>query len=346
VHPDRLGTYLRDFRDLLTRHGYRCTYYGHFGQGCVHTRIDFDLRSVEGVRRFRRFMEEAADLVVGHGGSIAGEYGEGQGRAELLPRMFGPELVRAFEEFKALWDPERRMNPGKLVHPLPLDADLRLGPDHRPPQLATRFAFPADRGSFAAAAERCFGMGKCRDLDAGTMCPSFQVTREERHTTRGRARLLLEMLKGDVVADGWRSPEVKEALDLCLACKGCKGECPVQVDMASYKAEFLFHHYERRLRPPIAYATGLLPWWVRLARPARRPANRVAGSRLLKRAAGIHPHRRPPLLAAETFRDWFRAREGPSASPERGEVLLWPDTFNDFFRPRAARAAVEVLEAS
>ena len=299
VHPDVLGDYLRAFGQLVDEHGYRCIYYGHFSQGCVHTRLDFDLKTAEGVRRFRTFMEEATDLVVAHGGSIAGEYGEGQGRAELLPRMFGPELVQAFREFKAIWDPDRKMNPGKVVDAYRLDEDLRLGPDHRPPQLKTHFAFPGDGGSFAAATERCFGMAKCRNLGDGTvMCPSFQVTREERHTTRGRARLLFEMLKGEVVTDGWRDEAVKESLDLCLACKGCKADCPVQVDMATYKAEFLSHYYARRLRPRTAYAMSLVPWWLRAAARAPALANRLAATgrtRPRGRAVARHVQR---LLAA------------------------------------------------
>ncbi len=343
VHPDRLGVYLRDFQGLLDEHGYNCTYYGHFSQGCVHTRIDFDFRSAEGMRTFRSFMENAADLVASHGGSIAGEYGEGQGRAELLPRMFGHELVRGFEEFKAVWDPEAKMNPGKVVNAYKLDENLRFGPDHNPADPATVFAFPGDGGSFAKAAERCFGMGKCRVPGGQTMCPSYQVTGEEKHSTRGRARLLMEMLKGEVVTDGWRSEEVHEALDLCLSCKGCKGDCPVQVDMATYKAEFLSHYYKRRLRPRSAYAMGLIPWWARLAKRAPRLANALGRSALGKAAAGVAPERTPPQFARSTFLDWFEERVAPAADG-RDEVVLWPDTFTNHFHPEIGKAAVEVLE--
>jgi FAD/FMN-containing dehydrogenase/Fe-S oxidoreductase len=349
VHPDRLGAYLRDFDALIGRHGYRCVYYGHFGQGCVHTRIDFDFKTAGGVREFRSFMEEAADLVVSHGGSIAGEYGEGQGRAELLPRMFGPELVAAFGEFKAIWDPDRKMNPHKIVDPYPLDEDLRYGPEHRPPELRTHFTYPDDRGSFALAIERCFGMSKCRSLGGRTMCPSYQVTREERHTTRGRARLLLEMLKGETLTNGWRDEGVKEALDLCLSCKGCKGDCPTQVDMATYKAEFLAHYYARRLRPRQAYALGLMPWWARLAEPAPWLANLVARGPVLagvaKKAAGVAPERDLPEFAREPLTRWFARRKG--AAPRDGApVLLWPDTFSNYLAPQPAKAAIEVLEAA
>ena len=286
VHPDKLGAYLRDFQRILDDHGYRCVYYGHFGQGCVHTRMDFDLKTAQGVKTFRSFMEKCADLVVAYGGSLAGEYGEGHGRAELLPKMFGPELMQAFNDFKRIWDPDWKMNPNRLIGDVKLDEGLRLGPDYRPPQLQTHFAFPDDGGSFATAIERCFGMAKCRNLGSLTMCPSFHVTREERHSTRGRSRLLFEMLKGDPITDGWRDDAVKESLDLCLSCKGCTGECPVQVDIPTYKAEFLAHYYERRRRPLHHYALGLLPWWGpwRRARPswptcsASRPPSRVQPS--------------------------------------------------------------------
>jgi len=348
VHPDVLGAYLRDFDALVTDHGYRCVYYGHFGQGCVHTRLDFDLKTAAGTRNFRSFMEGAADLVLSYGGSLAGEYGEGQGRSELLPRMFGPELMDAFREFKAIWDPDAKMNPDRLIDAPPLDENLRLGVDYRPPDLSTEFAFPRDGASFSGAVERCFGMGKCRDPQPGyTMCPSFGATREEQHSTRGRARLLFEMLQGEVITDGWRSEEVRESLDLCLACKGCKTDCPTQTDLATLKAEFLSHHYRRRLRPRAAYAIGLFPWSARLAARMPRLANAAArapflGDRL-KRLAGVAPERELPPFATETFRDWF-ARRGPR-NPGGRRVILWPDTFTNHLAPHVARAATEVLEA-
>jgi FAD/FMN-containing dehydrogenase/Fe-S oxidoreductase len=347
VPPERLGDYLRDFDRLLGRFGYRCVYYGHFGQGCVHTRIDFDLKTSGGLASFRSFLEQAADLVVGYGGSIAGEYGEGQ-RGELLPRMFGPELVQAFREFKAIWDPDGRMNPGKVVDPYPLDRYLRFGAGYQPPQLATHFKFPQDKGSFAVATERCFGIGRCRKTEGGTMCPSYMVTREEMHTTRGRANLLFELLQPDAPLRGWRDQHVKQALDLCLACKACKAECPVQVDIATYKAEFLAHYYQWRLRPPSAYAIGLLPWWARLAGRAPGAANALTQTPLLagavKRLLGL-AHQRPlPAVAAQPFRAWFAARA--TRNPGGPRVLLWPDTFTNYFRPQTGRAAVEVLEAA
>jgi FAD/FMN-containing dehydrogenase/Fe-S oxidoreductase len=349
VPPDRLGDYLRDFTAQLDRYGYDGVFYGHWGQGCVHCRIDWDLRTTEGVRTFRRFMEEAADLVAGYGGLLSGEHGDGHGRAELWPRVFSPELIRAFAEFKAVWDPDNRMNPHKLIDPYPLDSHLREGSGYRPLQLTTKFSYPEDGGSFHEAAGRCFGVGKCRHVDGGVMCPSFMVTREEKHSTRGRARLLQEMAEASgPVADRWRSEEVKDALDLCLACKGCKGDCPVKVDMATYKAEFLSHYYEGRLRPRQAYALGLIPVWARLASHAPGLANAAAHapavSRLVKLAGGVAQDRDVPQFAAQTFTAWFagHAPRDPDAPP----VLLWPDTFTNYFEPDVGIAAVQVLESA
>ena len=344
VPPEVLGDYLRDFEKLLNKYGYYCVYYGHFGQGCVHTRITFDLKTAEGLKKFRSFLYEAAELVVSYGGSIAGEYGEGQ-RAELLPVMFGEELVDAFREFKEIWDPQGKMNPGKVVDPYPLDTNLRTGTDYNPAQVKTHFKFPADRHSFVVATERCFGIGRCRK-GSGTMCPSYQVTREEKHTTRGRANLLFEMLQGEAITEGWRDEHVHESLDLCLACKGCKGECPVSVDMATYKAEFLSHYYEGRLRPVNAYALGLVYWWSRLASRAPGVVNFFTQTPILrdamKSAANVAPERSIPAFAPKTFKQWFHER-GPR-NLDKPPVLLWPDTFNNYFYPETAQAAVEVLE--
>jgi FAD/FMN-containing dehydrogenase/Fe-S oxidoreductase len=347
VPPGDLGAYLREFRALLDRYGYIGALYGHFGDGCVHTRIDFDLRSAPGIAKYRAFVEDAADLVVAHGGSLSGEHGDGQSRAELLPKMFGTHLVDAFREFKAIWDPHGRMNPGKVVDPYRLDENLRLGPHYRPAQVTTQFAYPDDHGSLAEATLRCVGVGLCRRESGGTMCPSFMVTKEEKHSTRGRAHLLFEMLNGDVVGGGWRDPHVKEALDLCLACKGCKRDCPLNVDVATYKAEFVSHYYRRRLRPRAAYALGLIHWWARAASHGPRLVNAVVNapglSPSLKRAAGVAPERQVPAFAAQPFTRWFHGHR--AANRDGPRVLLWPDTFTNFFRPQAARAAVTVLEA-
>jgi FAD/FMN-containing dehydrogenase/Fe-S oxidoreductase len=346
VPPERVGDYLRDLRRLYDRYGYDASLYGHFGQGCIHTRIDFDLVTPEGIARFRSYMDDAADLVLSHGGSLSGEHGDGQSRAELLPKMFGDRLVQAFREFKSIWDPEGRMNPGKVVDPNPIDSNLRLGADYSPWEPVTFFSFPEDQNSFARAGGlRCVGVGNCRREEGGTMCPSYMVTREEKHSTRGRARLLFEMMRRDVIVDGWRSEAVRDALDLCLACKGCFGDCPVNVDMATYKAEFLAHHYQGRLRPPAHYSMGWLPVAARVAEHAPRAVNAVTHApllrRLVARVGGLDPRRDIPRFAESTLRDQLRDR------PRQGgatPVVLWIDTFTNHFAPQIGLAAVDVLE--
>ncbi|MET8817274.1 FAD-binding and (Fe-S)-binding domain-containing protein [Streptomyces rochei] len=352
VPPARLGAYLRDFRALLTAHGLRGTPYGHFGDGCIHVRIDFDLMTDAGVARFRRFSEELADLVVAHGGSLSGEHGDGQARAELLPRMYGEETVALFARAKGVWDPDDLLNPGMLVRPAPLDTDLRFSVLPREP-VDVAFGYPADGGDFSAAVRRCVGVAKCRTTSvtgSGVMCPSFRATGDEAHSTRGRARLLHEMLAGEVVTDGWRSTEVRDALDLCLSCKGCRSDCPVEVDMATYKAEFLHHHYAGRRRPAAHYTMGWLPVWLRWAARARVApvVNALASVRPLaavaKRLGGIAGERDVPRLAGETFSRWWRGRGVPRAEGE--PVVLWPDTFTEHLSPSVGRAAVRVLEAA
>jgi FAD/FMN-containing dehydrogenase/Fe-S oxidoreductase len=346
VPPDRVGNYLRDLRKVFQKHGYNPSLYGHLGQGCVHCRVDFDLQTKAGLDTYRAFMDDATTLVVSYGGSLSGEHGDGQARAQFLPKMFGEEIVQAFREFKAIWDPDWKMNPGKVVDPYGITDNLRLGTAYNPPELETHFHYPDDHGSFAHAALRCVGVGKCRREEGGTMCPSYMVTREEEHSTRGRARLLFEMLHGDPLTEQWRSDAVHDALELCLACKGCKGDCPVNVDMATYKAEFLSHYYEGRLRPRHAYSMGLIYWWARLASRAPRLVNFLGQAPILsgiaKWAGGISQERTIPRFATETFTDMFRKRA--KVNEGAPEVLLWPDTFNNFFHPQVAQAAVEVLE--
>jgi FAD/FMN-containing dehydrogenase/Fe-S oxidoreductase len=346
VPPERLGAYLRDFKELIDRYGYDTSVYGHFGDGCVHCRLPFDLETAEGLRKYRSFMCEAADLVVSYGGSLSGEHGDGQQRGELLPKMFGAEIVDAFREFKRIWDPEWKMNPGKLIDAHRFDEDLKLGADYNPPSPATHFSYPEDEGNFAHATIRCVGVGKCRSVDEGIMCPSYMVTREEKHSTRGRSRMLFEMLEGGPVDKGWRDESVKEALDLCLACKGCKNECPVNVDMATYKAEFLSHYYAGRLRPVQAYALGLIYWWARLAAQAPGLANLVTHApvlgRIVKLLGGVASERDAPFFAAEPFTDWFVRRDPVNRGGKK--VLLWPDTFNNYFHSEVTRSAAQVLE--
>jgi FAD/FMN-containing dehydrogenase/Fe-S oxidoreductase len=350
VGPEQLGSYLRDLRELMNKHGYKCSLYGHFGQGCVHTRIDFDLKTRGGIDKFRAFVTDAAHLVVKHGGSLSGEHGDGQSKAEMLPIMFGDEIVAAFREFKRIWDPDNKMNPGKVVDPYKVDQNLRLGTNYNPPLLKTHFAFVDDHGSFAEASERCVGVGKCRHTDGGTMCPSFMVTREEEHSTRGRAHLLFEMMQGNPLRRRWRNKAVREALDLCLACKGCKGDCPVNVDMATYKAEFLSHYYEGRPRPIAAYSIGRIYWWARLASKMPRLSNALAHTRpfssVLKFMGGIANERDVPAFAEETFSEWFRNQSTSLAEPNARQVILWPDTFNNYLHPEILKAALEVIDAA
>ncbi|MEO8799237.1 MAG: FAD-binding and (Fe-S)-binding domain-containing protein [Polyangiaceae bacterium] len=352
VPPEKLGDYLRDLDALYQKHGYSSVLYGHFGQGLVHCRVNFELTSEPGIENFHSFLEEASDLCAKkYGGSLSGEHGDGQSKAEFLRKMFGPELVRAFGEFKAIWDPKGKMNPGKIVRPHRPDEDLRLGPGYAPHQPKTHFKFPNDKGSFARATLRCVGIGKCRNTTSESgdvMCPSFMVTEEEKHSTRGRAHLLWEMLRGGQgpIDGNFRDEAVKESLDLCLACKGCKGDCPVNVDVATYKAEFLSHYYEGRIRPRSNFAFGLIDKWARLASIAPSFVNALTQapglSALAKLVAGVHSKRTIPQFATETFRAWFDARKGARTSPKK--VLLWVDTFTENFHPETARAAVKVLE--
>jgi FAD/FMN-containing dehydrogenase/Fe-S oxidoreductase len=351
VPVDKVGAYLRDLRALFDRYDLHPSLYGHFGQGCIHCRIPFDLYTAEGIRRYREFTRDAAELVCGkYGGSLSGEHGDGQARADLLPIMFGEELVEAFREFKEIWDPRWKMNPGKVVDPNARTSQLRIGTSYDPAEPKTHFRFPDDRGSFARATLRCVGVGECRRHDGGTMCPSYMALREEKHATRGRAHMLFEMLRGEAVKEGWKSESVKESLDLCLACKGCKHDCPVNVDMATYKAEFLSHYYEGRVRPRHAYAFGLIDRWSRLAMLAPELVNFVTQtpglSAAAKWAAGMAQERRIPRFAHRSFTSWFRERPPADNAGTTDRVILWPDTFNNYFFPSTLTAAVEVLESA
>jgi FAD/FMN-containing dehydrogenase/Fe-S oxidoreductase len=351
VPPERVGDYMADLKTLYDEYGYRGAMYGHIGQGCVHSRINFDLRTKRGIERYRAFMEQAADLCVSYGGSLSGEHGDGQQRAELLEKQYGPEIVEAFREFKRIWDPDWKMNPGKVVDPYRLDENLKLGADYHPWQPDVKFAYADDGGDFAHATLRCVGVGKCRQPDGeNVMCPSFMVTREEMHTTRGRARLLWEMLQGDVVTDGWQSDEVMEALDLCLACKGCTSDCPVHVDMPTLKAEFLHHRFEGlKPRPRHAYAFGLIDQVARLGSKTPGLANVLSRTppfeQALKLAAGMTQKRELPTFGPLTLQEWFR-RRGGSRNPHGRRVVLFPDTFNNRFHTDVGVAAVEAIEAA
>jgi FAD/FMN-containing dehydrogenase/Fe-S oxidoreductase len=357
VPPEKLGGYLRDIRKLLDEYQYSAAFYGHFGHGCIHMRVSFDLESEIGIRKYGEFIERAADLVVSYGGSLSGEHGDGQSRGALLPKMFGPELMKAFVEFKSVWDPDNKMNPNKLVNAYLPTENLRLGADYKPLEPHTHFQFPEDSGSFAKATARCIGLGECRKKDGGSMCPSYMVTLEEEHSTRGRAHMLFEALQGEVVLDGWKDENVKKALDLCLSCKGCKSECPTNVDVATYKAEFLAHYFKSRRRPLNAYAFGMIDRWARLGSTAPSLANlltRAPGLRhLLQSALHLAPERHIPRIAPFTFQQRARKRRVPvpgdslaksGGVPHQREVILWADTFNNYFCPETSWAALTELQ--
>jgi FAD/FMN-containing dehydrogenase/Fe-S oxidoreductase len=370
VAPEKLGSYLRELRELLNEFQYDAAYYGHFGHGCIHMQTSFDLQSEAGIRKYADFIDRAADIVVRHGGSISGEHGDGQARGALLPKMFGPELMDAFHRFKRAWDPGWKMNPGKLLDAYPPTENLRLGADFAPAQPATHFAFPDDNGSFAKASMRCIGLGECRKDLVGTMCPSYQVTREEAHSTRGRARMLWEMLQGEAIRDGWNNEQVKESLDLCLSCKACKSECPTNVDIATYRAEFLSHYYEQRARPLHAHVFGKIDQWAKRGSVAPALANLAARAPGLRALLGIAAAPALPRLAKESFVRWARRegvatltdpgwrlaagagttprdrRGGPSGPPSpacAADAILFTDTFNNYFRPSTAKSALAVL---
>lgn len=349
VPPEKIGEYLVELRKLFNKFGFNPSLYGHFGQGCVHCRVGFDMQSKEGLEHYKKFTEEAAKLVVSFGGSISGEHGDGQSKADLLEIMYGKELVNAFREFKEIWDPEWKMNPGKITEPYGQLSNMRTGADYNPPEPKTHFQYPDEEYSFSRAMLRCVGVGECRRSEGGTMCPSYRVTKEEKHSTRGRARMLFEMLEGDVV-NGWKDEKVKESLDLCLACKGCKGDCPVNVDMATYKSEFLSHYYKHKMRPRTAYTFGLIYWWSRIASVLPGVANFFTQapviSDVLKFIGGIAPQRKMPAFAKQTFRQWFTDRKKNITPTDKPKVILWTDTFNNFFLPETLIAGVEVLEAA
>ncbi len=344
VEPLRLGSYLRAIFALMQEFGYSSAIYGHFGQGCVHTRLNFELATADGILAYREFVERAADIALAHGGSLSGEHGDGQARGALLPKMFGPELMEAFREFKRIWDPAHRMNPGKLIDAHEVHEDLRLGADYRPWQPKTHFALLEDNGSLASAALRCVGVGACRKTDAATMCPSFMATGEELHSTRGRAHMLWELMQGEVLPKQWQNEAVRESLDLCLSCKACKSECPVSVDMATYKAEFLAHHYEHTRRPLAHYAFGRIDRLARLA--GRAPwlvnaVNNAPGFRgLMKSRLHIHAKRKFPKFS----KPYTQSRKSSAMAGRK--VLLWADTFNNYFHPATMQAADQVLQSA
>ncbi|KAA9165587.1 FAD-binding protein [Amycolatopsis acidicola] len=342
VPPEHLGAYLREFEALLSDRGLSGVPYGHFGDGCVHIRIDFPLGESGGRKVFHDFLLDAAKLVAGYGGSMSGEHGDGRARGELLPLMYSADAMEAFAAVKDVFDPADVLNPGVIVRPRPADLDLR-DVSARPLRTGLGFTFHQDGGDFSAAVHRCTGVGKCRVTSpGGTMCPSYRATRDEKDSTRGRSRVLQELANGSFVT-GWRDDAVHDVLDLCLSCKACSSECPTGVDMATYKAEALYQRYRRRLRPAAHYSLGWLPRWARLASRMPKLVNRAMSgplAKLGKRLAGVDHRRELPVFAGQTFRQWFATHPRATGSP----VMLWVDTFTDHFTPQVGIAAVKVLE--
>jgi len=352
VDPARLGDYLRDFKALVERYDYSTSLYGHFGDGCIHARITFDTRSEQGVAKWRAFSNDIAHMVVRYGGSLSGEHGDGQAKAEFLPIMYGERLMEAFHQFKNIWDPEARMNPGKLIDAYKMDDNLRFGPEYQTPVLQTQLSFIEDPAGFGRSTERCIGMGKCR-AHTGAMCPSYQVTKEERYSTRGRAHLLHELARGQIIQAHWNDNAILDSMEHCLSCKACKSECPTKVDIASYKAEFMSKHYKNKRRPLAHHVFGKLGQWLPLASKAPRVVNALQSSFagiLCKKLLGLHTEKTLPHLASQTFTQWA-ANEADShdehfywfGDRQRQSVVLWNDSINNHYRPAVARSAVRLL---
>jgi ferredoxin len=301
VAPDKVGDYLKDLRDLFKKYNYDPSLYGHFGQGCVHCRVGFDLETAEGLKKYHDFVNEATTLVKSYGGSYSGEHGDGQSRAEFLEKMYGPVIMKAFHEFKHIWDPQNKMNPGRIIDPDSVLSNLRLGINYDPPKLKTYYTYPDDQNNFSRAVLRCVGVGECRKEDKGTMCPSYMVTREEKYCTRGRTHLLFEMTRGSFPDKGWNIRAIKESLDFCLSCKGCKDECPVSVDVATYKSEFMAHYYENKLHPLTAYLFGHIKTFALAGSKIPRLSNwflTAPGiSTFIKKIAGIAVERQIPKIS-------------------------------------------------
>lgn len=359
VPPAKLGPYLTEFEALMDRYGIQGLPYGHFGDGCIHVRMDIPLDEEGDIPAFAVFMEEAAALVGKYGGSISGEHGDGRARGALLPHMYSPEAIRLFEQFKGLFDPQNLLNPGVLVDPAPITSSLRRPYARSIP--AQGFSFAEDGGDFTAAVHRCVGVGKCRANNfgiGGFMCPSYQATHDEKDVTRGRSRVLQDLARGSF-ADDWEAPEVAEALDLCLSCKACGRDCPAGVDMTRYKSEVTYRKYRGRLRPTNHYVLGWLPRWARAATtfpPLAQVANAALSLGPVRKAvfalSGLDGRRQMTAFTSQRFSRWFK-REGthrmsgparPHAPSKTRDVILWADSFSEYLDPTAAEDMVRLLQ--
>lgn len=353
VDPMRLGDYLRALYELVDRYGYKTSLYGHFGDGCIHARMTFDTRTAEGVEKWRRFSKEIADLVVTFGGSLSGEHGDGQAKAEFLPAMFGDRLVSAFSEFKSIWDPEGRMNPRKVVNPYRMDENLRYGPDYSTPKITSALSFVNDVGGIGRATERCIGMGKCRAAN-GSMCPSYQATGDERYSTRGRAHMLHELMRGELISDGWNNTEIADSLEHCLSCKACKSSCPTKVDIAAYKSEFMHKHFSGERRRPLSHVVfGRIGDWLPIAARVAWLSNALTQgifATVARKILSLEKSAQLPKLTNESFANW--ASNSASYTDEHfywhgdkqeNSVVLWADSVNSYISPHVLQTAVKVL---
>jgi FAD/FMN-containing dehydrogenase/Fe-S oxidoreductase len=348
VEPRHLKDFVPRFAEIFAKHDTSGAYYGHCSVGCLHIRPVIDLKTPRGLDQVRAIADEITDLVLEYSGTISSEHGDGRARSPFLERMYGPTLMGAFRRLKKAFDPDNRMNPGNIVDSPGILENLRYGVAYKTWEPKTLLDF-GPQGGFAAAVEMCNGVGACRKTLEGTMCPSYMATRDEEHSTRGRANALRAVLSGRMAPAEFTGKRLHEVMDLCLECKGCKAECPANVDMAKMKYEFLYHYHRanglplrNRLFGHIARLSALGARVPALAnRLARLPLNRW----LLEKVAGIDRRRPLPVLAAQTFEDWFRGRPAPAAAP-RGEVVLFHDTFVSYNAPGIGQAAVQLLEAA
>jgi FAD/FMN-containing dehydrogenase/Fe-S oxidoreductase len=347
VDPKHMAQFVPRFREIFAKHDTEGAYYGHCSVGCLHIRPVINLKTARGLEQVRAIADDITDLVLEFGGTISSEHGDGRARSPFLPRMYGPRLMQAFGELKQAFDPQHRLNPGNIVRSPGITEHLRYGSQYVTWEPRTLLDF-SSQGGFAAAVEMCNGVGVCRKTLEGTMCPSYMATRDEEHSTRGRANALRAVLSGTLPADAFTGRRLYEVMDLCLECKGCKAECPSNVDMAKLKYEFLYHYHRAhglplrnrlfghiaRLNAVGARLPGIVNWLSGLG-PSRW---------LLQKVAGIDRRRPLPALALQTFTAWFARHHSPAATA-RGEVVLFPDTFTTYNVPEIGRAAVELLEA-
>jgi FAD/FMN-containing dehydrogenase/Fe-S oxidoreductase len=346
VEPKNLAKFVARFREIFARHQVEGAYYGHCSVGCLHIRPAINIKTARGIEQVKSIADEITDLVVEFNGTISSEHGDGRARSPFLERMYGPRIMQAFRELKRAFDPDNRMNPGNLVASPPITEHLRYGAAYKTWEPITLLDF-SQQGGYAAAVEMCNGVGECRKKLEGTMCPSYMATKDEEHSTRGRANALRAVLSGKLPPSEFTGKRLHEVMDLCLECKGCKAECPANVDMAKMKYEFLHHYYKANGLPLRNRLFGRIGRMNALG--ARMPAlfnwmSSLAPSRwLLERVVGIDRRRPLPALASETFTDWFRRRPAPATAP-RGEVVLFDDTFVTYNAPWIGQAAVQLLE--